>query len=250
MVIAFTSTGRGECIAYSQDEGATWQEFEGNPVVKHSGRDPKLLWHAPTKQWVMAIYSERPGADFGTSERQGIGFYTSADLKSWQERSWIDGYFECPDLFALPIVGDAERTKWVLSSAPGYYTIGEFDGSHFIPESPRLPAPSGGIAYARGVFASHLMPLLYAAQTFSDHPEGHLVQIAWARVETDGAPFTQMMSFPAALSLRTTSEGIRLCREPVEAIRSSHRWLQTPASAPRHGLHCDRTSPPPVSTWR
>jgi fructan beta-fructosidase len=74
---------------------------------------------------------------------------------------------------------------------------------------------------ARGVFASHpFMPLLYAAQTFSNHPEGHRVQIAWARVETDGAPFTQMMSFPAALSLRTTSEGIRLCREPVEAIRS------------------------------
>lgn len=33
MVVAFTSTGRGECIAYSPDDGATWKEFDGNPVI-------------------------------------------------------------------------------------------------------------------------------------------------------------------------------------------------------------------------
>jgi fructan beta-fructosidase len=75
MIIAFTSSGRGECIAYSQDDGATWEEFEGNPVVKHSGRDPRLLWHSETRQWVMAVYSERPGADAATPQR-GIAFYT------------------------------------------------------------------------------------------------------------------------------------------------------------------------------
>ncbi|MBI4166646.1 MAG: glycoside hydrolase family 32 protein, partial [Acidobacteria bacterium] len=219
MVIAFTSTGRGECIAYSEDDGATWKEFDGNPVVKHSGRDPKLLWHPQTKQWVMAVYSERPGADPAAPKREGIAFYTSADLKSWQERSWIEGYYECPDLFALPIDGDANRTKWVLSCAPSYYCIGEFDGSRFIPESPQLPAPAGGGSNAQGPLAAPF-PLFYAAQTFSDHPQGHRVQIAWGRVEAVDAPFTQLMSFPTALSLRTTSEGVRLCREPVEAIRS------------------------------
>jgi fructan beta-fructosidase len=218
MVVAFTSTGRGECIAYSQDEGATWKEFEGNPVIKHTGRDPNLFWHAQTKQWVLAVYSERPGADSKARKREGIAFHTSPDLKSWQERSWIEGYFECPDLFALPVDGDAHRTKWVLSCAGGYYSIGQFDGSRFIPESPRLPAPAGGRSNAEGMMAS--IPLFYAAQTFSDHPEGHRVQIAWGHVETVDAPFTQLMSFPATLSLRTTSEGVRLCREPVDAIRS------------------------------
>ena len=58
IVAAFTSTGRGECIVYSNDRGRTFQEFEGNPVVKHRGRDPRLLWHAPSKQWVMAVYDE------------------------------------------------------------------------------------------------------------------------------------------------------------------------------------------------
>jgi fructan beta-fructosidase len=218
MVIAYTSTGRGECIAYSQDDGVTWKEFDGNPVIKHTGRDPKLLWHSQTKQWVMAVYSERPGGDPTAPQRQGIAFYTSADLKSWRERSWIEGYYECPDLFALPIDGDADRTKWVLSCAPGYYSIGEFDGSRFMPESPRLPAPAGGSANLSGVLDN--FPLFYGAQTFSNHPEGHRVQIAWGLVEAPDSPFTQLMSFPTTLSLRTTSEGVRLCREPVAAIRS------------------------------
>jgi fructan beta-fructosidase len=229
MIIAFTSSGRGECIAYSQDEGGTWKEFKGNPVIKHSGRDPRLLWHPETQQWVMAVYSERPGAHAATP-RMGIAFHTSADLKSWEERSWIEGYYECPDLFTLPVDGDANRTKWVLSCAPGYYCIGEFDGSRFIPDGPRLAGPTGGDSNAQGILAPPF-PLLYAAQSFSHHPEGHRVQIAWGRVETAGAPFTQLLSFPTTLSLRTTSDGVRLCREPVEAIRSlrTHTYDLPPA---------------------
>ena len=176
-----------------------------------------MLWHPQTKQWVMAVYSERPGADAAAPKRQGVAFHTSADLKSWQERSWIEGYYECPDLFALPVDGDANRTKWVLSCAAGYYCIGEFDGSRFIPESPRLPGPAGE---ARMPGAAAIGSTVYAAQTFSDHPEGHRVQIAWGRVDTADAPFTQLMSFPTTLSLRTTLDGVRLCREPVDAIRS------------------------------
>ena len=41
LVAAYTSTGRGECIVYSNDRGRTWTEYEGNPVVKHQGRDPR-----------------------------------------------------------------------------------------------------------------------------------------------------------------------------------------------------------------
>jgi fructan beta-fructosidase len=219
MVVAFTSTGRGECIAYSQDDGTSWAEFAGNPVVKHAGRDPKLLWHSQTKQWVMAVYSPRPDSS-STALRDGIAFHTSADLKSWKERSWIEGHFECPDLFALPVDNDVSRIKWILSSAAAYYYIGEFDGARFIPESPRLPAPAGGRSNGRGDWAGPFPPIFYAAQTFSDHPEGERVQIAWGLVDTQDAPFTQLMSFPTTLRLRTTSDGVRLCREPVDAIKS------------------------------
>ena len=30
--------GRGECVAFSNDRGRTWAEYDGDPVVKHSGR--------------------------------------------------------------------------------------------------------------------------------------------------------------------------------------------------------------------
>ena len=107
LVAAYTSTGRGECIVYSHDRGRTFTEYDGNPVVKHSGRDPKILWHAPGKHWVMAVYDE-------ADDKRGIAFYTSPDLKKWEQQSKIDGYFECPDIFELPVDGDRSRRKWVL----------------------------------------------------------------------------------------------------------------------------------------
>src|ERR1019366_3105133 len=98
MVAAFTSTGRGECIVHSGDGGLTWTEFEGNPVLKHSGRDPRLLWHEPTRRWIMAVYDERDG-------KQWIAFHSSPDLKTWKAEGRIEGFFECPDLFELPVAG-------------------------------------------------------------------------------------------------------------------------------------------------
>ena len=105
LVLAYTSTGRGECIAYSLDNGKTWKEYDQNPVVKHTGRDPKLIWHAKAKHWVMAVYDEFQG-------KQWIAFHTSPDLKTWTFASRIEGFFECPDLFELPVneVGE-ERSK-------------------------------------------------------------------------------------------------------------------------------------------
>lgn len=217
MVIVFTSTGRGECIAYSNDDGVTWTEYQGNPIIRHEldGRDSKLSWHSQSRQWVIVVYSERPGEEPAAPRQSGFAFYTSPDLKSWQERSWIEGFFECPDLFALPIDGDANRMRWVLSDVRGTYYIGEFDGARFIPRSPRLPGPGGA-----GADDGYSPPPVNAAQVFNNHPEGHVVQIAWGVVGTTDAPFTQMMTFPTTLSLRTTSDGVRLCREPVDAIRS------------------------------
>src|SRR5690606_26768963 len=97
LVLAYTSTGRGECIAYSNDRGRTWTEYDGNPVVRHDGRDPRLLWHEPSRSWVMAVYDRFEDADT-------IAFYASDDLKRWEFRSRIADFYECPDLF--PIRGE------------------------------------------------------------------------------------------------------------------------------------------------
>ncbi len=121
LVVAFTSTGRGECIAYSNDRGRTWTEYEANPVVQHRGRDPRLLWHEPTKRWIMAVYDE-------TDDARAIAFYSSTDLKTWTFESRIDGFYECPDLFELPITENPDETRWVLYGADGLYQLGQFDG--------------------------------------------------------------------------------------------------------------------------
>ena len=96
IVAAFTSTGRGECIAYYVPGASRpfFSEYEKNPVVKHQGRDPKLLWHKASSRWIMAVYDEFEG-------KQWIAFYSSPDLKVWTFESRIEGFFECPDLFEL-----------------------------------------------------------------------------------------------------------------------------------------------------
>src|SRR5262249_61286 len=145
LVLAYTSTGRGECIAYSNDEGRTWTEFDGNPVVRHQGRDPRLLWHAASKRWVMAVYDEADG-------KRWIAFYTSPDLKIWEFASRIEGFYECPDLFEITSDDDETLARWVLYAADGKYVLGKFDGRVFTPEGDKQQLWHGNF---------------YAAQTFS-----------------------------------------------------------------------------------
>ncbi len=198
LVAALTDTGAGEAIAYSVDRGRTFTMFEGNPVVRHKGRDPRLLWHEPTKRWVMAVYTEDAG-------RRWIAFHTSPDLKQWTFASRIEGFYECPDLFEAAVDGDAKRTKWVLYGADGEYVLGAFDGRTFTPEH------TGRRRVWHGEF--------YAAQTFSNAPSGRRVQIGWARgVAFTGMPFNQQMTVPVELTLRSTPEGVRMFAEPVREL--------------------------------
>lgn len=210
LVAAYTSTGRGECIVYSNDRGRTWNEYEKNPVVVHEGRDPRLLWHNGSGQWVMAVYDEQ-------DKGQNIAFYTSPDLKQWEYQSRVPGFFECPDLFELGIEGVADKRLWVLTAASSEYMLGDFDGRTFKPSTPKL--------------AGHRGNAFYAAQTFSDMPgnDPRRIQIGWGRMPTPGMPFNQMMCFPCELTLAQTQDGPRLRWRPVkeiELLRRSRRNFQ------------------------
>ncbi|MGE5296130.1 MAG: glycoside hydrolase family 32 protein [Solirubrobacterales bacterium] len=216
IVAAYTSTGRGECIVYSNDDGRTFTEFEGNPVVRHSGRDPKVIWYGPGRHWVMALYDE-------ADNKRKIAFYTSADLKKWEFASQIDGFFECPEIFDLPIEGEAGQSRWVVYAADGDYMIGSFDGRVFTPES-------GKNRYSHG-------NCFYASQTYNNVPpeDGRRVQIAWGQVQMPGMPFNQMMLFPVELTLRRTGEGVRMFAKPVREIEGLYEktrdWKDVEVSA-------------------
>lgn len=203
LVAAYTSTGRGECIVYSNDRGRTWTEFEGNPVVKHVGRDPKLIWHEATSRWVMAVYNESPGVE------RNISFYSSPNLKEWTFTSKIEGFYECPDLFPLAVDGDKAKQVWVLYGAEGKYLLGDFDGKTFTKRGDKQQVWFGNF---------------YAAQTYDNAPEGRRVQIGWANgVTFPGRPFNQQMTVPVELTLRTTANGVKKFAWPVKEVDAKSR---------------------------
>lgn len=223
IVVAFTSTARGECIDYSNDGGLTFTEITNNPVVAHNGRDPHLLWYAPSNYWVMAVYDE--------SGAQGISFYTSANLRQWTFRSKINGYFECPDIYQLPVDGNTNNMMWLLCDASSGYQLGQFNGVMFTPSTSKLPGNSGAG--------------FYASQTFTSMAPGdnRLVRIGWAIISTPGMPFNQLMYFPTELNLRTTTNGVRLCSTPIAEITNnivtSYAWTNltlSPGSNPLAGV--------------
>ena len=213
LVAFLTDTGCGECIAYSADNGETFTYYEKNPVVKHNGRDPKVSWYAYGKEdkplddkakelgghWVMVVYDVQPQKEVG----RNAAFYTSTNMKDWTEQSHLPGYYECTDLFELPVDDDAKNTRWVVFAADAKYAVGRFDGKTFTPEH-------------EGKRQVHYGPY-YASQTYDNSPDGRRIQIGWIKVEAPG-PYNQHFSFPHCLTLQKIEDGIRMFATPIKEI--------------------------------
>jgi fructan beta-fructosidase len=212
IVLAFTDTGCGEALAYSTDRGKTWTCYEANPVIAHRGRDPKLIWYEPGQHWVIAVFDEDPQVG------RNIAFYTSKNLKQWELTSKLPGYFECPEIFELPVDGDTSQTKWVVYAADARYAVGEFDGKTFTPDH-------------EGKYQLHWGDY-YASQCFANSPDGRVVQIGWARINIPNMPFNQTFTVPSKLSLRTTKDGIRMFATPIEELK----LLRKPGPQVKQGI--------------
>ncbi len=199
-----------QSIAYSNDRGRTFTKYSGNPVqeeVEPLNRDPKVIWHESTNQWIIVLYLDK----------DVMGFFTSKDLKSWQlhSRYGRKNLHECPELFQLSIDGNQQNKKWILYAGNGRYDIGQFDGKKFIPDTK-------GIIFNYG-------NCFYASQTFNNIPEedGRRIQIAWGVIPMPGMPFNQQMLFPVELTLRTTEEGPRIFAQPINEIKKIYgkNWI-------------------------
>jgi sucrose-6-phosphate hydrolase SacC (GH32 family) len=193
---------RNQCIAYSLDHGRTWKHYEKNPILVHRERDPKVFWYAPANHWVMMLY--------------GDGQYhilTSPNLLSWTDKHHpIKDSFECPDFFELPVDGDRNQKKWVLIQGNGNYSIGSFDGVEFKEETKRHPCDVG--------------PNFYATQSWhnTETGDGRRIQTAWMRGPNfPDMPFNQQISFPCELTLRKTTNGLRIFRKPIVEIALLHK---------------------------
>lgn len=192
-----------QCLAFSTDRGRSWKKYEKNPILPNltpGNRDPKVIWHDASKQWIMTLYVE-------TNKTHSIFFFGSKNLRDWQFLSRTDGFFECPDFFPLAVPGEPRRILWLLTGASSEYMLGHFDGTRFVPVTPKLPG--------------HLGRDFYAAQTYSDIPpaDGRRIQIGWLRAPSPGMPFNQCMSLPLELGLMNTADGLRLIMQTVRELQ-------------------------------
>ena len=216
-----TLRNRYQSFAYSLD-GHTFKDCREESTVAYfapGNRDPKVVWHEPSRQWIMALYAgaKLPAQGSARSKPLNIArvhFFGSKDMRRWEKLSEFDGespeqtgkllnyLSECPDLFSLSAPDGT--TKWILTGGKGKYRIGDFDGKRFIPET-------GVIALWEGA--------RYAAQTFANTPDGKTYQIGWMiGSEFPGMPFNQCMDLPVELSLAETAEGLRMRAWPVAAL--------------------------------
>ena len=96
-----------QCLAYSLDKGRHWTKFVDNPVVdwiEGDNRDPKVIWHSASQQWIMALYL--------ADDRYAL--LASKNARQWQkiQELALPGDTECPDMFSLCDESGAER--WIF----------------------------------------------------------------------------------------------------------------------------------------
>ncbi|PNP41513.1 hypothetical protein TGAMA5MH_06614 [Trichoderma gamsii] len=200
---------QSQSIAYSLDDGLTWSEYEGNPVILgppsaysdqyQNFRDPFVFWYAAGQHWVMVV---------SLAQEHRILLYKSSDLKEWTitgdfgSVNAVSGAWECPGLFPLPVDGNDHDIKWVLMVGinPGavaipqgsgtQYFIGTFDGSNFTADPGTIlssPVPAHYTVYEdwnkTSFAASSWTP---TGDFVGEGPEGGTVLTLWSKSKGDG----------------------------------------------------------------
>lgn len=214
IIAIYTGTAEGTCLAWSNDNGATWHDYTNNPVAnptdKAYPRDPCVIWYAPGSKWVMALYEN------------GTTFYDSKDLINWKFLSNVKFGHECPDLFQLALDGNNNNKKWVLQDANGSYLVGDFDGETF------------ELDQDQDTLVMDVGPDFYAAQTF---PMGNLpgkdqriIQLAWMDHWNGGIGETvweRNATFPVVLNLVNDGNQKRISRYPINEITKLYESNKT-----------------------
>ncbi|WP_163163406.1 glycoside hydrolase family 32 protein [Arthrobacter sp. Alg241-R88] len=222
---------QAQSLAYSLDGGYTWTKHTDNPVLNRGSaefRDPKVIRYdgGAGSYWVMVAVE---ATDFQ------VVLYKSDDLKIWEYLSSFGpanatgGVWECPDLFPLPVDGDPENLKWVLTvnlnpggpnnGSAGQYFLGDFDGTTFtstttVTEGLQDPDRLGDyrwLDWGRDY---------YAAVSFSDAPDNRRLMIAWMNNwdyanQIPTTPWRSPMSLAREITLQTTDGDLCLVQQPA-----------------------------------
>jgi len=208
MVAIYTGHSPGKQVqnlAFSNDNGRTWEIYDGNPVLDlglSDFRDPKVFWHEKSKRWIMVV---------ALATERVIAFFGSENLKDWKELSRFGPAgarnkpnWECPDLFELPIENEDGRKLWVLEADMGdgaiaggsgsEYFVGNFDGTRFT-----TIQHSQWVDYGRDFYA----PISFENFPSSDNRRVWLGWFNnWQTCLVPTNPWRGSMTVPRELSLR------------------------------------------------
>jgi fructan beta-fructosidase len=207
ILLFYSQNGRSAtALAYSVDGGKTFQQYAANPLFltrNPAGHDPKVVWYAPEKKWVMIIHDMKDRA-------WGFDFYESKNLLDWKYLSTSTGWFETPDLFPLALDGDRNKLKWVVQEVGHTYKVGDFNGREFIPETDKLVTFQGNFG---------------APQTFDNAPDGRRIMMGclFGVTYSKDDPSLHVgggMNIPVEATLRTSPAGPRLYLNPVKEIET------------------------------
>ena len=231
MVAFYTSATekQQQSVAYSNNGGKNFTRYNGNPVIKNNDdnlRDPKVFWHEPSRQWVMAL---------AKGWKRGVEFYGSTDMKSWSHLSTFvvnltgrpNLQWECPDLLQF---GD----KWVLlvSVNPNgpilgsgiMYFVGNFDGTTFTADGAEEGKSFDPLWLDYGMDN-------YAGVTWSGTGD-RKVMIGWMNNwsyagDVPCSPWRSAMTLPRELSLSQYGGKPILCNTVVKEIETiAADWQQ------------------------
>ncbi|ODN04863.1 Levanase, partial [Orchesella cincta] len=236
LVAIYTSAGeagQSQSIAYSNDKGATFTKYPGNPAIPNPDiqdfRDPKVSYIRG--QWVMTL-----------AVGNRIEFYGSPDLKTWTKLSEFGAdpeegshcsSWECPDLFPLIVDVNGDGTSlvelWVLLVSIGcggptggsgtQYFVGDFNGTTFT---------------TLGTWDNKQWldwgPDNYAAVSFSNEPNGRTILMGWMNnlKYGDNLPTVSwrgQMTIPRSLDLQVLDKDAkkyRLTSMPVAEVETLH----------------------------
>ncbi|MCM1483473.1 MAG: GH32 C-terminal domain-containing protein [Muribaculaceae bacterium] len=215
VVAMYTSAGASQTqsLAWSTDNGATFNIYPGNPVItlESEARDPNMFWNDETHEWTLVL---------AHALDKEMLIFTSPDMKAWTLQSSFgkglgaqDGVWECPDLFPLT-TPDGTAEKWVLicninpggpfgGSAIQYFT-GTFDGKTFRADTDAAGnVPTKWLDHGKDN---------YALVSWSDAPDGRRTAIGWMSnwqyaAEVPTMQYRSANTLPRDLSLFFDTDG-------------------------------------------
>lgn len=201
-----TSKGKPftQCLAYSNDGGKTLIKYDKNPIIKNiikENRDPKVIYCEPDDSYIMVLFLDS----------HSFAILKSKNLLDWSQIQEItlpdDG--ECPDFYPLCADGDSKNIKWIFSAASDRYYIGSFDGNKFIIETEQKRLNFGNASYA--------------AQSWSDIPNGRRVRTAFASFVIPNNPFGSCLNIPQNMTIKTINGEPYLSALPVKEFETLYK---------------------------